>query len=162
MTTLTETMTIRAADGTSIAYARDGDGDGAPVLALHGLSGMKSSFAPILAAAGGGRSTWAMDFRGHGESDHTPGGYRLADYLSDAQALLETIGEPTVLVGHSLGGIVSARLAQDRHPLVKAVFLEDPPQFIMEAEVFGRTPYAPLFTVLEQAVSKLQADGAGP
>ena len=66
-----------------------------------------------------------------------PGRYRLDDYVDDADRLLHMIGQPAVVVGHSLGAIVAAALAQDRHPLVAAVFLEDLPLYVVEPGVFA-------------------------
>jgi pimeloyl-ACP methyl ester carboxylesterase len=133
---------------------------GSPVVALHGLSGAGSSFVPLLMAGARGHRSWAPDLRGHGESSHDTGGYALAGYVSDAARVLASIGEPTIVVGHSLGAVVAAALAQDRHPLVKAVFLEDPPLFVLDPGSFAATSFAAGFTVLEEAVRGLHAEGA--
>jgi pimeloyl-ACP methyl ester carboxylesterase len=72
--------------------------------------------------------TFALDLRGHGRSEHTPSRYRLADYCADVDRLLVEIGEPAILVGHSLGDV-----AAQPHRwaiLVSAVFLEDPPPYV--------------------------------
>ena len=132
---------------------------GSPVVALHGLSGAGSSFVPLLVQGARGHRSWALDLRGHGGSGHATGGYALADYVDDAVRLLESIGEPSVVVGHSLGAVVAAFLAQEQHPLVKAVFLEDPPLFLLDAESFEDS-FGPQFTLLEAAVRDLQAEGA--
>jgi pimeloyl-ACP methyl ester carboxylesterase len=124
---------------------------GTPVVALHGVSGAGSGFVPLLVRGARGHRSWALDLRGHGESGHATGGYALADYVDDAVRLLESVGEPSVVVGHSLGAVVAASLAQERHPLVKAVFLEDPTLFAVDP-----TP----FTALEASVRQLQAEGA--
>ena len=47
--------------------------------------------------------------------------------LADAVATCEAIGQSVLVVGHSLGGVTAAALAQHRPDLVKAVVLEDPP-----------------------------------
>ena len=64
-------------------------------------------------SAAHGHRAMALDFRGHGGSGHTQGGYGLDDYVGDAVTLLEAIGEPTVLVGNGLGACVARVLA---HP----------------------------------------------
>jgi pimeloyl-ACP methyl ester carboxylesterase len=104
--------------------------------------------------------SYAVDLRGHGRSARTPGRYRLEDYVDDADRLLEVIGEPAVVVGHSLGSIVAASLAQDRHPLVAAVFLEDPPLYLVEPGVFADSALARGFAVLRDHIQRLQHDGA--
>ena len=64
---------------------------------------------------------YAPDLRGHGASSWTPGRYRLWDYAADMVSLLErVIGEPAVIVGHSLGGEVAIIVASERPDLVRA------------------------------------------
>lgn len=59
----------------------------------------------------------ALDFRGHGGSDRAAGGaYGFNDYAGDLVAALDGLGgAPPVVIGHSMGGYVSAWLAA-RHP----------------------------------------------
>jgi pimeloyl-ACP methyl ester carboxylesterase len=153
--------TLEAADGTPL-FVRGpiGDSGGPPVVALHGLSGVGASFVPLLVRAAHRRRAWALDLRGHGGSGHATGGYALDDHVSDAITLLEAIGEPAVVVGHSLGGIVATVLAQEGHPLVSAVFLEDPPTYVFDPASLAAGGFVALFTALEQAVTDLQAEGA--
>ncbi len=51
---------------------------------------------------------YALDLRGHGNSDHAPGAsYGVLEHVLDLSALLDVIqGFPVHLVGHSLGGII--------------------------------------------------------
>lgn len=144
----------------TLAYRAPERSSGPSLVLLHGLSGASSSWAPVTDRVGGNWRTWALDFRGHGRSDHTPGGYRLDDYRADAVGLLETIGEPAVVVGHSLGSIVAATLAQEHHPLVAGVFLEDPPLYLVEPAVFAGTGLARVFRLLTDHVERLQAERA--
>jgi pimeloyl-ACP methyl ester carboxylesterase len=143
-----------------LAYDVGGDEDARPLVLLHGLSANSTSWAPIIERTTRGWRSYALDFRGHGRSDRTPGRYRLDDYLDDADRLLQAIGEPAVVVGHSLGAIVAAALAQDRHPLVASVFLEDPPLYVVEPTVFTGTGLARGFTVLRHHIARLQAERA--
>jgi pimeloyl-ACP methyl ester carboxylesterase len=59
----------------------------------------------------------ALDFRGHGGSDHAPdGAYAFEDYAGDCLAVLDALGgAPPLVVGHSMGGYVTAWLAA-HHP----------------------------------------------
>ncbi len=52
---------------------------------------------------------YALDLRGHGNSQHAPGAtYTLAEHVLDLAALIEVIGEERVyLIGHSLGGAIA-------------------------------------------------------
>jgi pimeloyl-ACP methyl ester carboxylesterase len=146
--------------GPAIAYDVAGDEHGRPLILLHGLSASSTSWAPVMVRTAPGWRSLALDFRGHGRSDRTPGHYRLDDYLDDADRLLRMIGEPAVVVGHSLGAIAAAALAQDRHPLVAAVFLEDPPLYVVAPLVFAGSGLARGFGVLRDHVARLQAERA--
>jgi len=64
------------------------------------------------------------------------------------------------IVGHSLGGITAAYVSQ-RHPdLAPALFLEDPPLYFGDREVFDATPFAVVFPLMQAAIRRWQADGA--
>ena len=84
----------------------------------------------------------------------------LDDYLADVDRHLQVIGEPAVVVGHSLGAIVAAALAQDGHPLVAAVFLEDPPLYLVEPCVFTTSSFGRVFGVLREHIASLQTQQA--
>jgi alpha-beta hydrolase superfamily lysophospholipase len=93
----------------------------------------------------GGRHTWfgedmaergyavyAYDLRGHGQSTGTRGQIkRFDDYLDDTAIFLDEVrrrqpGKPLVLLGHSLGGLICARFAEERPCDVRALILSSP------------------------------------
>ena len=134
---------------------------GAPdVLCLHGLSGSRDTWEETVDRLKDRYRVWTLDFRGHGHSDRAER-YLIADYISDAAAALEAIGRPTVVIGHSLGGVTAAALAQEPHPLVSAVFLEDPPMYLGEPSEWEKGIYATVFPVIRDKELELQALGAG-
>jgi lipase len=125
-------------------------GTGSPVLAIHGITSSSRSW-PFLAQALG-RPVFAPDLRGRGRSNHLPGPVGMAAHAEDCAAVLrEVAGEPTVVVGHSMGGFVATVLAA-RHPdLVRALVLVD-----------GGLPFPPADTAatlagLEPIKQRLQA-----
>ncbi len=72
--------------------------------------------------------TVAVDLRGHGKSEVMPSGaYSPEDYVADVESLITTRyrGEAFVLIGHSMGGQIAARLAARRPDLVDAVVSVD-------------------------------------
>jgi pimeloyl-ACP methyl ester carboxylesterase len=79
---------------------------------LHGLVDtldIWKRLAPALEARG--RVT-RIDQRGHGRSGAPPGPYSRADLAADVVAVLDAEGiEQTILVGHSMGGIVAMETA---------------------------------------------------
>ena len=90
-----------------------GPEDGMPVIALHGWLDNANSFARLAPKLAGLRIV-ALDFAGHGHSDHRPrgAGYALADYAFDVLRVAEQLGwQRFALLGHSLGAIVSVVIA---------------------------------------------------
>ncbi|MBW0237986.1 alpha/beta fold hydrolase [Pseudomonas sp. D1HM] len=90
-----------------------GPEDGIPVIALHGWLDNANSFARLAPRLSGLRIV-ALDFAGHGHSDHRPqgAGYSLADYAFDVLCVAEQLGwTQFALLGHSLGAIVSVVIA---------------------------------------------------
>jgi len=85
----------------------------------------------------------AADLRGHGHSGRFDGRYGLMDYAADIIALLRHLEDgPAVLVGHSLGAMISIGVASEAPELVQAVVLEDPPLGAFDGRPFAtRTEY---------------------
>ena len=69
----------------------------------------------------------ALDFRGHGGSEHAANGrYDFDDYIDDVAAVLAALaGEPPLLIGHSMGGYIAARLAAEHPGRVAGVVITD-------------------------------------
>lgn len=85
-----------------------GDQNAPKLFMLHGWMDVGASFQFLVDAL---RREWhviAPDWRGFGLSEWSADGYWFADYLADLDALLDHFapGEPTRVVGHSLGGNV--------------------------------------------------------
>ena len=96
-----------------LAAHMSGPEHGLPVIALHGWLDNANSFARLAPKLPGLRIA-ALDFAGHGHSDHRPrgAGYSLADYAFDVLCVAEQLGwERFALLGHSLGAIVSVVIA---------------------------------------------------
>jgi pimeloyl-ACP methyl ester carboxylesterase len=125
---------------------------GPPLVLLHGITQRWQTFLPVLPFLTPSWQTYAVDFRGHGKSGRAGRGqYRGEDYSADVIAFLEQrVGKPAVLLGHSLGGMVSLYLAAQRPELVRAVILGD---CILRFQDLERTLYPSLF---QQVVCYLQ------
>lgn len=100
-----------------VAYLCSGSASGTPVLHVHGYTGMKENWLPLMAALGRELRQFAPDLPGWGESERREGedpGYAAqADRM--AAFIDAVIGAPVDLVGHSMGGGIAAVLAA-RHP----------------------------------------------
>jgi pimeloyl-ACP methyl ester carboxylesterase len=88
-------------------------GQGPPdLLCLHGLVDRLEIWDRMAAKLAERGRLIRVDQRGHGESEAPPGPYRRADLAADVVALIESLGsQRAVLVGHSMGGIVSMAAA---------------------------------------------------
>jgi pimeloyl-ACP methyl ester carboxylesterase len=118
--------------------------DRPPLLFLHGLGLSRDSWEEGAQRMMDRYQIWTLDFRGHGHSDHAET-YDLECYQSDAKVALAAIARPTLIAGHSLGGVVAGLLAQSGDPNVRSAFLEDPPWYMGEPSEWRRTGASHLF-----------------
>jgi pimeloyl-ACP methyl ester carboxylesterase len=127
-------------DGTRIAYWREGQGP--PLLLVHGGASDHMAWffvAPLLARD---FEVYTYDRRGRGESDDTLP-YAVEREVEDVVAMLNAIGRPAHLVGHSAGGILALLAAERVSNLLSLILYE--PAFVVEGarerpsyEVFGK------------------------
>lgn len=108
----------------ALAWARPGR---PRALCLHGWMDNAASFGP-LAAQLPGLDMVALDYAGHGRSDHRPAGchYHFQDYVFDVDAALDALGwDSCLLIGHSLGTGVALSYACSDPARVTALLLLD-------------------------------------
>jgi pimeloyl-ACP methyl ester carboxylesterase len=110
------------------------DGDGDPILFVHGFSCDSHDWSwqlPHFAAAG--HRLIAADLRGHGRSSVPDSGYVPRTFADDLARLLDHVGcGPVVAVGHSLGGAIVSALAVEHPDVVQAVVSVDPGYLLPE------------------------------
>ena len=116
-------------DGLRLHY-RDyaGPASRSPLLCLPGLTRNARDFEPVAELLGGKRRMVAPDLRGRGESAFAkdPLTYVPLTYVQDIDALLREVNpKGFVLLGTSLGGIVSMLLGPMWAGKVKGVILND-------------------------------------
>lgn len=115
-----------AAPAAKLFYTEAGTGRN--VMLLHGWTCDSNDWIGQLPLFESKYRVVAPDLRGHGRSEVMPSGaYRPADYVADIETLIATRypGEKFVIVGHSMGGQIAARLALKRPDLVSAVVSVD-------------------------------------
>lgn len=106
-----------------IRYAERG-GDGDAIVLVHGFGGDLDNWLFNIDALAASGHVYALDLPGHGQSVKKP--VSLDDLVDALEAFLEGIGAgPAHLVGHSMGGEVSAMLALKRPGKVKSLTLVD-------------------------------------
>jgi pimeloyl-ACP methyl ester carboxylesterase len=110
-----------------LAYRSWGNPMGSPVVLLHGLTGSSASWEKVGQLLGEEWRVYALDLRGHGESDW-PDEYDLELMCDDVFGFLNELQLDRVgLVGHSLGGVIAYRLALDHADRVEYLVLEETP-----------------------------------
>jgi pimeloyl-ACP methyl ester carboxylesterase len=127
---------------------------------LHGLSGISTGYDEVVDDLGDAADVFRLDLRGHGRSDHAPGTYSVPFYSDDVVAFIEeVIAEPVVLVGHSLGGVITHHITATRPELVLSALCEDPPLYFCDQRLFEQSIMAGIFPVLEATMRTAQAEG---
>jgi pimeloyl-ACP methyl ester carboxylesterase len=115
-------------DGIAIAYLDEGDGE--PVVLVHGFASTKEvnwlnpGWVSTLTKAG--RRVIALDNRGHGASDKPgdPAAYHSAVMAEDVRALLDHLDIPRAdVMGYSMGARISAFLARAHSARVRSLVL---------------------------------------
>ncbi|MFE3000560.1 alpha/beta fold hydrolase [Nocardia sp. NPDC059246] len=99
-------------------------GTGSPILLLHGLGGSWQTWLQNIPALSSGYRVIAVDLPGFGKSEPLAGPVSVDDFVGALVALLDElgIGEP-VVIGHSMGGLVSMRLAVTHPQRVRRLIL---------------------------------------
>lgn len=110
-----------------LAYRAWGDAFGSPVVLLHGLGGSAGDWEATGALLGQEWRVYALDLRGHGESDW-PDEYDLVLMAEDVAGFLDELELDRVgLVGHGVGGAVARLLAQEHSDRVERLVLVETP-----------------------------------
>jgi pimeloyl-ACP methyl ester carboxylesterase len=113
----------RSKDGTVIAC--EATGWGPPVVLVHGTAADHTRWAPIVASLAQGCTVHAMDRRGRGGSGDAPG-YAIEREFEDVAAVVEALGVPVDLIGHSLGALCSVEAARLVSNIRRLVLYEPP------------------------------------
>lgn len=91
-------------------------GSGPPIVFLHGLGASAATWDACAEALSDRSLTMAVDLPGHGGSPcpEDPEAFTRDAALADLDELLAALGEPAILVGHSLGGYLALAHAATR------------------------------------------------
>ena len=109
-------------------YLRSVPGPGEPGLCVHGLEGSSRNWTDLMDLLHPRIACDAVDLPGFGDSPPRPDGrYSIAALAQTVSALIERRGRgPVHLVGNSLGGAVSVKVAATRPDLVRTLTLISP------------------------------------
>ena len=97
---------------------------GLPVLFIHGYAALIDHWRPIVRPVAHHHSFYALDLYGFGYSARPPGPVTKARWVEQvATVLREVIGEPAIVVGHSMGGMVATEVARCHPELTRGLVL---------------------------------------
>ncbi len=95
-----------------------------PLVIAHGLYGSGRNWGVIARRLADRRDVVAVDMRNHGDSRRFPTqGY--PDMAADLAEVIESLGAPVDLLGHSMGGKAAMQLALTRPELIRRLVVAD-------------------------------------
>lgn len=102
----------------------------AQVVISHGFAEHSGRYRHVAEALNtGGFSVWALDHRGHGQSEGERGDIEsVSAAVADLDLFVDVVREavptgPLFLVGHSMGGLIAAAYAEDHQDRLKGLVL---------------------------------------
>ncbi len=133
------------------------------MLAVHGITATSFAWLATAAALADDVSLIAVDLRGRGDSGRLPGPFGLDAHVEDLIAVLDALAlERPVVLGHSMGAYIAARLGA-RHPdRVSDLVLVDggltvPGSADVDPEPFMRAFLGPALARLEMTFESVDA-----
>lgn len=126
---------IRSTDGARIAV--ECAGTGPSLLVVHGGTGDRTRWTPLLPLFASHFTVCAMDRRGHGQSEPGPA-YSLTREFEDVAAVANSRPGPVFVLGHSFGGLCALEAAFLTNKISKLVLYEPPLQDLDHTTVATR------------------------
>ncbi|MFC6081435.1 alpha/beta fold hydrolase [Sphaerisporangium aureirubrum] len=137
-------------DGHTLHVRATPSGPGDPddkAVYVHGLAGSATNWTDLMSELRPSARGYALDLPGAGYSPAPSGGdYSVDAHAAAVTALIEHVGGPVHLLGNSLGGAVSVRVAATRPDLVRTLTLVSPalpdlfPRYGPARVAFSATP----------------------
>lgn len=132
---LSQVSTVVSKDGTRIAL--ECRGKGPSLLIVHGGTGDRKRWTPLLPLFASRFTVCAMDRRGHGDSE--PGtNYGIQKESEDVAAAVNSQNGPVFVLGHSVGGVFALEAAFKTGKIAKLVLYEPPLQDLDHTAVADR------------------------
>ncbi|WP_345375150.1 alpha/beta fold hydrolase [Frondihabitans cladoniiphilus] len=116
-------------------------GEGPPVVMLHGIASSSVTFQNVIPLLEGTHRCIAVDLLGFGESPIPEDGeYTIGEHAEAIHQTLKKLKlrEPAILIGHSMGALIAARLAATYPKKISKVVLVSPPIYLAPAQLTSR------------------------
>jgi pimeloyl-ACP methyl ester carboxylesterase len=145
-------------NGVRLYYAFEGQG--APVVLLHGSWGDASSWQPVLPRLAESFRVLVYDRRGHSRSERPQGQGSFEQDGDDLAALLEALDlAPAHVVANSSGANIALRLAPKQEELFRSLSCHEPPLWDLLPDDPGIQKLRQQGASIEEAVGKRIAEG---
>lgn len=103
---------VQLSTGVRLHYAEQGNPANPPVILLHGYSDSWFSYSRVIDGLAQTAHVFALDQRGHGDSDQPETGYSVSDFAADVVAFMDALNlSSATVVGHSMGSLVAQQVA---------------------------------------------------
>ena len=144
------------AGSVTLHYLDWGNTGDIPMVLVHGMCGHAHTWDIFANSIRQHFHVVALDLRGHGESSWSEQ-YRLRDYVADLEFFIDTLQLPElVIIGHSLGGIISTIYAANNPGRVKRLVIIDiGPEIKAEGVEFRNREWAvepPFYNSMDEAI----------
>jgi pimeloyl-ACP methyl ester carboxylesterase len=116
-------LTVQSADGTTIAYDREGSGPA--IVVVGGAMSNRTAVSPMAHLLAPNFTVYAYDRRGRGDSGDTPP-YAVAREVEDLAAVIDAAGGSAMVYGHSSGAVLSLLATARGLPITKLAVYEPP------------------------------------
>src|SRR5829696_2081424 len=131
---VSQQKSVTSKDGTPIAYWHSGQGP--PLVLVHGTAADHGRCAPVLPTFEQHFSVCAVDRRGRGASGDSED-YAIEREFEDIAAVVDSLGEPPILLGHSYGALCALEAVLLTRNVRKSVLCE------LGFEMAGQEPFPP-------------------
>jgi pimeloyl-ACP methyl ester carboxylesterase len=114
------------------------EGEGPPILLMHGIASSATTFQHVVPLLSDRYRCISIDLLGFGESPAPDDSqYTIEDHVAAMHATIRSLKleSPFILVGHSLGALLSARYAAKHTDEVARLILASPPVYLASGEI---------------------------
>jgi pimeloyl-ACP methyl ester carboxylesterase len=115
---------VKLKTGIRMHYAEQGNENGEPVILIHGFTDSWFSYSRVLPLLDKKYRVFALDQRGHGDTDRPEKGYAMKNFAADVLAFMDAKNiTKAAVVGHSMGSFVAMQTALDAPQRIEKLVL---------------------------------------
>ncbi|HJU54982.1 MAG TPA: alpha/beta fold hydrolase, partial [Pyrinomonadaceae bacterium] len=115
---------VQLKTGVRLRYAEAGDPKAPTLILLHGFTDSSFSYSRVMPALAAKYHVYALDQRGHGDSERPANGYSIPDFAADVVAFMDAKNlRRATVVGHSMGSFVAQQVAASAPERVERLVL---------------------------------------